>query len=75
MQEKWRHEKFTVIQRRKLGSASTREWRIKCLDCPGKLYTPGPGETLNNYEIHLRNRLHRRRVNERVRREPVRSKL
>ena len=26
------------------------EWRVRCLDCPGKLYTPGPGESLNNFE-------------------------
>jgi len=42
------------------------EWRIKCSDCPGKLYTPGPGETLSNYEVHLKNRQHRQRVNDRV---------
>ncbi|KAJ1595816.1 hypothetical protein NDA14_003893 [Ustilago hordei] len=42
------------------------EWRVRCLDCPGKLYTPGPGESLNNFEIHLRNRLHRANVNKRV---------
>ena len=31
-----------------------------------QLYTPGPGETLSNYEVHLKNRMHRQRVNERV---------
>ncbi|KAF9467184.1 hypothetical protein BDZ94DRAFT_1249793 [Collybia nuda] len=31
-----------------------------------KLYTPGPGESLSNFEVHLKNREHRRRVNERV---------
>ena len=31
-----------------------------------KLYTPGPGETLSNYEVHLKNRMHRYRVNERL---------
>ena len=36
--------------------------RIKCLDCPWKLYTPGPGGTVDNFEIHLKNRLHRERV-------------
>ncbi|KAJ7337370.1 hypothetical protein DFH08DRAFT_705706 [Mycena albidolilacea] len=65
MQEKWRNDKFEVILR-KVNSASTPEWRIKCLDCPGKLYTPGPGETLSNYEVHLKNRLHRQRVNDRM---------
>ncbi|KAJ7164898.1 hypothetical protein C8R46DRAFT_900893 [Mycena filopes] len=59
------NDKFEVILR-KVNSASTPEWRIKCLDCPGKLYTPGPGETLSNYEVHLKNRLHRQRVNDRM---------
>ncbi|KAF7366705.1 hypothetical protein MSAN_00928600 [Mycena sanguinolenta] len=53
MQERFRDDKFEVILR-KVNSASTPEWRIKCLDCPGKLYTPGPGETLSNYEVHLK---------------------
>ncbi|KAJ6588347.1 hypothetical protein B0H19DRAFT_921992 [Mycena capillaripes] len=65
MQAKWSNDKFEVILR-KVNSAATPEWRIKCLDCPGKLYTPGPGETLLNYEVHLRNRLHRQRVSERT---------
>lgn len=38
------------------------EWRIRCTDCPGKLYTPGPGESLNNFEVHLKNRSHRANV-------------
>ncbi|KAJ7764511.1 SNF5-domain-containing protein [Mycena maculata] len=65
MQAKWKNDKFEVILR-KVNSASTPEWRIKCLDCPGKLYQPGPDETLSNYEVHLRNRLHRQRVNDRM---------
>jgi len=36
--------------------------RIKCNDCPGKLYTVGPGTTVENFEIHLKNRLHKDRV-------------
>lgn len=31
-----------------------------------QLYITGGGETLNNYELHLKNRLHRRRVNDRI---------
>ncbi len=31
-----------------------------------QLYTPGPGETLSNYDVHLKNRQHRQRVNERL---------
>ncbi|KAI9047895.1 hypothetical protein LZ554_007697 [Drepanopeziza brunnea f. sp. 'monogermtubi'] len=33
--------------------------RIRCNDCPGKLYTPGPERTVGNFEVHLRNRQHR----------------
>ncbi|KAF3915314.1 hypothetical protein AA313_de0203670 [Arthrobotrys entomopaga] len=47
--------------------------RIRCVDCPGKLYTPGPGETVDNFEIHLRNRLHRERVDARLRGMPYPS--
>ncbi|KAJ5120679.1 uncharacterized protein N7515_010067 [Penicillium bovifimosum] len=41
--------------------------RIRCHDCPGKLYTPGPGMTVDNFEVHLRNRQHKERVEERLR--------
>ncbi|KAG8679550.1 SWI/SNF chromatin-remodeling complex subunit [Ceratobasidium sp. 394] len=44
----------------------TPEFRLKCLDCPGKLYTPGPEQTLTNFEVHLKNRTHRSNVNRRV---------
>ena len=40
--------------------------RIKCLDCPGKLYTPGPETGAKNFEVHLKNRLHREKVERRV---------
>ncbi|KAL8723042.1 MAG: hypothetical protein Q9225_000584 [Loekoesia sp. 1 TL-2023] len=40
--------------------------RIRCLDCPGKMYTPGPEMGVNNFEVHLKNRLHREKVEERV---------
>lgn len=43
--------------------------RIKCLDCPGKLYTPGPGEGVENFEVHLKNRKHRDEVEARVGKE------
>ena len=36
--------------------------RIKCKDCPGKLYTPGPGDGVENFEVHLKNRQHREKV-------------
>lgn len=40
--------------------------RIRCHDCPGKLYTPGPAMTVDNFEVHLRNRQHKERVEERL---------
>ena len=40
--------------------------RIKCLDCPGKLYIPGPEMGVDNFKIHLRNCLHREKVERRV---------
>ncbi|KAF8958931.1 hypothetical protein BDZ97DRAFT_1839880, partial [Flammula alnicola] len=65
MQARYPNDRFEVILR-KVNASSTPEWRIKCLDCPGKLYTPGPGETLSNYDVHLKNRQHRQRVNDRL---------
>ncbi|EGO01042.1 hypothetical protein SERLA73DRAFT_179083 [Serpula lacrymans var. lacrymans S7.3] len=65
MQSRYPEDKFEAILR-KATSKTAPEWRLKCLDCPGKLYTPGPGETLSNYEVHLRNRQHRQRVNSRL---------
>ncbi|PFH53423.1 hypothetical protein AMATHDRAFT_1089 [Amanita thiersii Skay4041] len=65
MRAKYPKDRFELTTRKGAASA-TPEWRVKCLDCPGKLYTPGPGETLSNYEVHLKNRQHRQRVNERL---------
>jgi SWI/SNF-related matrix-associated actin-dependent regulator of chromatin subfamily B protein 1 len=60
------------------------EWRLKCLDCPGRvrpfhshnishdtdlsfqLYNHGPGESLSNFEVHVKNRIHRQRVLDRI---------
>lgn len=39
--------------------------RIRCRDCPGKLYTPGTDGTASNFEIHLKNKMHREKVNAR----------
>lgn len=62
---KYPNDRFGVTLRR-VNATSVPEWRIKCVDCPGKLYKPGPGETLSNFEVHLKNRQHRQRVDERV---------
>ncbi|KAJ3570007.1 hypothetical protein NPX13_g5881 [Xylaria arbuscula] len=40
--------------------------RIRCLDCPGKLYTPGPDTSASNFEVHLKNRNHKERVEARL---------
>ena len=42
---------------------------IKCLDCPGKLYFPGPETSVNNFEVHAKNRTHREKVLKRVKGE------
>ncbi|KAF2477946.1 SNF5-domain-containing protein [Lindgomyces ingoldianus] len=40
--------------------------RIRCIDCPGKLYTAGPGLTVENFEVHLKNRQHKASVERRT---------
>ncbi|KAI1423790.1 hypothetical protein F5Y12DRAFT_755317 [Xylaria sp. FL1777] len=40
--------------------------RIRCLDCPGKLYTPGPDSSASNFEVHLKNRNHKEKVENRL---------
>jgi SWI/SNF-related matrix-associated actin-dependent regulator of chromatin subfamily B protein 1 len=40
--------------------------RIRCNDCTGKIYTPGPEMTVANFEVHLKNRVHREKVDMRV---------
>ena len=45
--------------------------RIKCLDCPEKLYIPGPDLSAKSFEVHLGDELHRQKVEKRLRaREP-----
>ncbi|KIV95434.1 hypothetical protein, variant [Exophiala mesophila] len=40
--------------------------RIRCLDCPGRVYMTGPGTTAESFEAHLKNRNHRIAVDARV---------
>ncbi|KAF2711687.1 SNF5-domain-containing protein [Pleomassaria siparia CBS 279.74] len=40
--------------------------RIRCNDCPGKLYTAGPEHTVANFEVHLKNRQHKTNVEKRT---------
>ncbi|KAF9254434.1 SNF5-domain-containing protein [Marasmius fiardii PR-910] len=67
-QSKYPNDNFEVVLR-KMAPGLEPEWRIKCTDCPGKLYKPGPGETLSNFEMHLTNRKHRQRVDDRMKEE------
>lgn len=39
--------------------------RIRCPDCPGKSYTPGPEMTTDNFERHLKMNSHRKNVDAR----------
>ncbi|KAK4684761.1 SWI/SNF-related matrix-associated actin-dependent regulator of chromatin subfamily B member 1, partial [Tremellales sp. Uapishka_1] len=48
---------FAVVQKPK-PEGEPVEWRIKCMDCPGRIYTTGPEHTLQNFEVHLKNRAH-----------------
>ncbi|KAF3922605.1 hypothetical protein AA313_de0205738 [Arthrobotrys entomopaga] len=41
------------------------EPRIRCLDCPDMLYFAGPGQTLHNFRVHLRNVRHMNRLQSR----------
>lgn len=36
--------------------------RIRCNDCPGKIYTAAPGKVVEDFEVHLRNRIHKQSV-------------
>lgn len=60
LRSKYPHDRFEPVMRTK--NPAQPEWRMRCLDCPGKLYTPGPAETLANFEVHLKNRSHRANV-------------
>ncbi|KAF1963286.1 SNF5-domain-containing protein [Byssothecium circinans] len=40
--------------------------RIRCVDCPGKLYNAGPEHTVGNFQMHLNNRAHRANVDRRT---------
>lgn len=42
--------------------------KLRCNDCPGKLYTAEPGQVVDAFDVHLRNRTHRQQVEERKRR-------
>ncbi|KTW28693.1 uncharacterized protein T551_02543 [Pneumocystis jirovecii RU7] len=66
LRQRYPHDRFEGFVRQ--GNSTTETIvRIRCNDCPGKLYIPGPALTVENFEIHLKNRSHRIRVEERLR--------
>ena len=40
--------------------------RIRCMDCPGKLYNAGPEQSVSNFDLHLKNRGHIANVGKRT---------
>ncbi|WVW81072.1 hypothetical protein I302_103063 [Kwoniella bestiolae CBS 10118] len=61
MRSKYPRDDFVVVQKPRpqgMDVSGPVEWRAKCMDCPGKIYSLGPGETLQNFEVHLKNRAH-----------------
>ena len=52
------------------GKKQTMKWqwqpRIRCDDCPARLYTALPDETAEKFEVHLKNRKHKAAVEERI---------
>ncbi|EEB87107.1 hypothetical protein MPER_15682, partial [Moniliophthora perniciosa FA553] len=50
-QSKYLKERFEAVPAKvNTASGATTEWRIKCMDCPGKFYKPGPDGKLSNFE-------------------------
>lgn len=65
LRAKYPGDEFDVVLRR-IKPDKPADWRIRCHDCPMMVYTTGPGATLSNFEVHLRNRKHREKVKERL---------
>ena len=40
--------------------------RVRCLDCPGRLYQTGPGTDAAGFEPHLKFKKHRENVDARI---------
>ncbi|GAA5980031.1 hypothetical protein JCM10908_001505 [Rhodotorula pacifica] len=59
-------ERFEFAPRPRPDPSRPQEWRVRCLDCPGKVYNLGPGQTLDGYTVHFKNRIHRINVEMRM---------
>ncbi|TIB61421.1 hypothetical protein E3P78_02759 [Wallemia ichthyophaga] len=62
LRHRYPNDRFVIIDKPPQSADGSPEWRIKCLDCPGKMYTPGPGLNVENFEKHLKNRQHKQKV-------------
>ena len=77
LRSKYKNDQFLIIEKPKPQQINDfkvniiTEWRLKCLDCPGKMYTPGPGESADNFEKHLKNRQHKQKVLQRLEKESI----
>lgn len=69
LQEKQPYDRFELIHKPRADPNNPNEvieWRLKCLDCPGKVYKTGPLETLDNFASHLKFKGHRNAVKARL---------
>ncbi|KAI0654443.1 hypothetical protein C8Q70DRAFT_1058378 [Cubamyces menziesii] len=76
MRARYPNDAFDVVGRLALNPSTGGHvtiFRLVCGDCPGKQCHPGPGETIADFEMHLRNHGHRNRVHARL--QPRRSFL
>lgn len=62
LRQRYPNDQFVIVDKSPQNADGVQEWRIKCLDCPGKMYTPGPGLSVENFEKHLKNRQHKQKV-------------
>ncbi|KAF9793334.1 hypothetical protein BJ322DRAFT_997664 [Thelephora terrestris] len=62
---KYPEDKFDAVLRN-VRPEKPAEWRLRCYDCPMMICTTGPGTTLANFEVHIRNIKHREKVKERL---------
>ncbi|KAJ6494725.1 hypothetical protein C8R47DRAFT_380018 [Mycena vitilis] len=55
LRDEYKHANFDMMCKR--GAISGWEWGVLCLEyhCPGRLYTPCEGETMEKFRVHLLN--------------------
>ncbi|KZT54062.1 hypothetical protein CALCODRAFT_439207 [Calocera cornea HHB12733] len=66
---KYPNDRIEIVPKANADPNAAAEWKVKCLDCPGKV-RKNPEETLSGFEVHLKNRNHRRAVDARLSGKP-----